>query len=99
MSAKLSRKSCDKKCHQTNNRLERLPTWRQGQNHLVFNLYRFLMPLLVLKLLIVRELLLKLIFVLPSLPKPLNSGTWPDYAEDLSFDIGKAILAKVYRSF
>ena len=43
-------------------RLERLPTWRGGQNHLVFNLY---------------------------------SGTWPDYAEDLSFDIGKAILAKV----
>ena len=43
-------------------RLERLSTWRQGQNHLVFNLY---------------------------------SGTWPDYAEDLSFDIGRAILAKV----
>ena len=43
-------------------RLERLATWRGGQNHLVFNLY---------------------------------SGTWPDYAEDLSFDIGKAILAKV----
>ena len=57
------------------------------------------MLLLALKLLIVRELLLKPIFVLPSLPKPLNSGTWPDYAEDLSFDIGKAILAKVYRSF
>jgi len=47
-------------------RLERLPTWRQGQNHLVFNLY---------------------------------SGTWPDYAEDLSFDIGKAILAKVWTIF
>jgi len=46
-------------------RLERLPTWRQGQNHLVFNLY---------------------------------SGTWPDYAEDLSFDIGKAILAKASMS-
>ena len=27
---------------QTNHRLERLPTWRQGQNHLVFNLYRCL---------------------------------------------------------
>ena len=44
-------------------RLERLATWRGGQNHLVFNLY---------------------------------SGTWPDYAEDLSFDIGRAILAKVF---
>ena len=44
-------------------RLDRLATWRGGQNHLVFNLY---------------------------------SGTWPDYAEDLSFDIGRAILAKVH---
>ena len=43
-------------------RLERLPTWRGGANHLIFNLY---------------------------------SGTWPDYAEDLSFSIGRAILAKV----
>jgi len=42
-------------------RLERLPTWRGGANHLIFNLY---------------------------------SGTWPDYAEDLSFSIGRAILAK-----
>ena len=46
-------------------RLDRLATWRGGQNHLVFNLY---------------------------------SGTWPDYAEDLSFDIGRAILAKVHIS-
>ena len=47
-------------------RLDRLATWRGGQNHLVFNLY---------------------------------SGTWPDYAEDLSFDIGRAILAKVHIAF
>ena len=47
-------------------RLDRLATWRGGQNHLVFNLY---------------------------------SGTWPDYAEDLSFDIGRAILAKVVLVF
>jgi len=46
-------------------RLDRLATWRGGQNHLVFNLY---------------------------------SGTWPDYAEDLSFDIGRAILAKASMS-
>jgi glucuronyl/N-acetylglucosaminyl transferase EXT1 len=46
-------------------RLEKLPTWRGGRNHLVFNLY---------------------------------SGTWPDYAEDLSFDIGQAILAKASMS-
>ena len=42
-------------------RLEALPTWAGGTNHIVFNLY---------------------------------SGTWPDYTEDLGFDIGKAMLAK-----
>ena len=29
----------------------------------------------------------------------LYSGTWPDYNEDLSFDLGKAILAKASISF
>ena len=29
----------------------------------------------------------------------LYSGTWPDYSEDLSFDLGKAILAKASMSF
>ena len=28
----------------------------------------------------------------------LYSGTWPDYTEDLGFDIGKAILAKASMS-
>ena len=27
----------------------------------------------------------------------LYSGTWPDYTEDLGFDIGQAMLAKVIR--
>lgn len=47
-------------------KLDTLPGWNNGQNHLVFNLY---------------------------------SGTWPAYNEDLSFDLGKAILAKASISF
>ena len=42
-------------------KLDALPLWNGGTNHLVFNIY---------------------------------SGTWPDYTEELSFDIGKAMLAK-----
>ena len=29
----------------------------------------------------------------------LYSGTWPDYSEDLGFDLGQAILAKASISF
>ena len=29
----------------------------------------------------------------------LYSGTWPDYSEDLEFDLGQAILAKASMSF
>uniref|UniRef100_A0A672FTM2 Exostosin-1-like n=1 Tax=Salarias fasciatus TaxID=181472 RepID=A0A672FTM2_SALFA len=41
--------------------LSSLPTWNDGRNHLIFNLY---------------------------------SGTWPDYTEDLGFEVGQAMLAK-----
>ncbi|XP_027897022.1 exostosin-1 isoform X1 [Xiphophorus couchianus] len=42
-------------------RIHSLPTWNDGRNHLIFNLY---------------------------------SGTWPDYTEDLGFEVGQSILAK-----
>ncbi|XP_049613480.1 exostosin-1 isoform X2 [Syngnathus scovelli] len=42
-------------------RIQSLPTWNDGRNHLIFNLY---------------------------------SGTWPDYTEDLGFEVGQAMLAK-----
>ncbi|XP_061785763.1 exostosin-1 isoform X1 [Nerophis lumbriciformis] len=42
-------------------RIQSLPTWKDGRNHLIFNLY---------------------------------SGTWPDYTEDLGFEVGQAMLAK-----
>uniref|UniRef100_A0A665USF8 Exostosin glycosyltransferase 1 n=1 Tax=Echeneis naucrates TaxID=173247 RepID=A0A665USF8_ECHNA len=42
-------------------RIQSLPTWGDGRNHLIFNLY---------------------------------SGTWPDYTEDLGFEVGQAMLAK-----
>uniref|UniRef100_A0A6Q2XGK7 Exostosin glycosyltransferase 1 n=1 Tax=Esox lucius TaxID=8010 RepID=A0A6Q2XGK7_ESOLU len=47
--------------HNVKAKIQSLPTWNDGRNHLIFNLY---------------------------------SGTWPDYTEELGFDIGQAILAK-----
>ncbi|MBN3325628.1 EXT1 protein, partial [Atractosteus spatula] len=47
--------------HSVKTKIQGLPMWNNGKNHLIFNLY---------------------------------SGTWPDYTEELGFDIGQAILAK-----
>lgn len=47
--------------HNVRARIQSLPLWYEGRNHLIFNLY---------------------------------SGTWPDYTEELGFDIGQAMLAK-----
>ncbi|TNN26141.1 Exostosin-1 [Liparis tanakae] len=47
--------------HNLKAKVQSLPLWNEGRNHIVFNLY---------------------------------SGTWPDYTEDLGFDIGLAMLAK-----
>lgn len=47
--------------HNLKAKIQSLPLWNDGRNHLIFNLY---------------------------------SGTWPEYTEELGFDIGQAMLAK-----
>ncbi|PVD32562.1 hypothetical protein C0Q70_08003 [Pomacea canaliculata] len=43
------------------NKLQALPYWNNGQNHIIFNQY---------------------------------SGTWPEYVDELGFDLGQAMIAK-----